>query len=290
MTPCGNGARHIKIKIKSGGPHLPIHFGMPTLIESPSLEQSLLLCSELGIDFVELSMNLPEYQLDSIDAAAANQLFHRYGKYPTIHLEENLNVCDFNAAVADAYLHTVLGAIALAKDIAAPIINIHLHDGVYFTLPDKKIYLFERYKELYLGKLRTFRDVCTDEIGGSNIIICIENCGTYRDFQQEGIALLLESPCFALTYDVGHDFIVGNGNLAFIMRYANRLKHLHLHDAEGNNNHLTLGTGEIDIAEKISMAVKHDCRCVVETKTADALRKSAAYIKNILLNENLCKD
>jgi len=40
---------------------------MPTLIEYPSLEQNLSLCSELGLDFVELNMNMPEYQLDRID-------------------------------------------------------------------------------------------------------------------------------------------------------------------------------------------------------------------------------
>ena len=84
-----------------------MHFGMPTLIECPSLEQSLNLCSSFGLDFVEINLNLPEYQLDQIDLEGAKQLFQHYGKYPTIHLDENLNVCDFNASVADAYLKTV---------------------------------------------------------------------------------------------------------------------------------------------------------------------------------------
>lgn len=260
---------------------MPIHFGMPTLIECPSLEQTLSLCCELGFDFVELNMNLPEYQLDRIDGADVKRIFQQYGKYPTIHLDENLNVCDFNSTVADAYLDTVLQTIALAKDLNAPIINMHMSDGVYFTLPDRKVYLFEQYKQQYLDRLRLFGDACAAEIGSSNIRICLENCGIYHDFQQEGIDLLLANPCFALTYDVGHDFCVGNGNQAFIISRADRLEHMHLHDAAGTRNHLTLGTGEIDFTEKVALAAEHNCRCVLETKTADALRQSAEYLRSI---------
>jgi sugar phosphate isomerase/epimerase len=254
---------------------------MPTLIEYPSLEQNLSLCSEAGLDFVELNMNLPEYQLNSIDVSEMISLLGRYGKYPTIHLDENFNVCDFNALVADAYMETALRTIALAKDINAPIINMHMPDGVYFTLPDRKVYLFEQYRQHYIEKLRQFRDNCAVAIGNGNILICVENSGMYHGFQQEGIDLLLESPCFALTYDIGHDFCVGNGNKAFIMSRADRLRHMHIHDAAGTSNHLTLGTGEIDIAESLATAARHGCRCVLETKTAGAVWESVGYLKNL---------
>ncbi|MDR0999896.1 MAG: sugar phosphate isomerase/epimerase [Clostridiales bacterium] len=260
---------------------MPIHYGMPTLIECPSLEQSLSLCSELELEFVELNMNLPEYQLDRIDVPDTKRMFKQYGKYPTIHLDENLNVCDFNTAVADAYFNTALQTISVAKELNAPIINMHMSNGVYFTLPDRKVYLFEQYKQQYLDRLRQFRDTCAVEIGDENIRICVENCGIYHAFQQEGIDLLLENTCFALTYDAGHDFCAGNGNQAFIVNRAARLKHMHLHDATGTRNHLTLGTGEIDIAEKIALAEKYNCRCVLETKTTDALRRSVEYLRSI---------
>lgn len=215
---------------------MSLHFGMPTLIECPSLEQNLMLCSELGLDFIELNMNLPEYQLDRIVIDNMKRLLQQYGVYPTIHLDENLNVCDFNSAVAEAYLNTVVRTISLAKEISAPIINMHMAEGVYFSLPERRVYLFEQYKDEYLSKLRKFRDSCEAEIGDSGILICIENCDTFRDFQREGIDLLLESRCFALTYDVGHDFCAGNGNGAFILSRADRLRHMHIHDATGTRN------------------------------------------------------
>lgn len=41
-------------------------FGMPILIENKSLEKNVDLCRELGLQFVELNMNLPEYQIEKL--------------------------------------------------------------------------------------------------------------------------------------------------------------------------------------------------------------------------------
>ena len=39
-----------------------MQFGMPTLIENRRLEDNVALCNELGLQFVELNMNFPEYR------------------------------------------------------------------------------------------------------------------------------------------------------------------------------------------------------------------------------------
>ncbi len=36
--------------------------GMPTLIELNTLEDNAKLCKELGLDFIEINMNLPQFQ------------------------------------------------------------------------------------------------------------------------------------------------------------------------------------------------------------------------------------
>ena len=38
-----------------------VDLGMPTLLEASGAEESAALCAELGLHFVELNMNLPEY-------------------------------------------------------------------------------------------------------------------------------------------------------------------------------------------------------------------------------------
>ena len=51
-----------------------MQFGMPTLVELLSLEECCILCKRLGLSFVELNMNLPMFQLDTIDRDECNRL------------------------------------------------------------------------------------------------------------------------------------------------------------------------------------------------------------------------
>ena len=44
-----------------------MQFGMPTLIENRTLEENVSLCSSLGLQFIELNMNFPEYQLEKLE-------------------------------------------------------------------------------------------------------------------------------------------------------------------------------------------------------------------------------
>ena len=44
-----------------------IQFGMPTLIENKTLEENIRLCSRLGLRFIELNMNFPEYGTDVLE-------------------------------------------------------------------------------------------------------------------------------------------------------------------------------------------------------------------------------
>jgi sugar phosphate isomerase/epimerase len=257
-------------------------FGMPTLIERPGIRESVKLCTELGLDFIELNMNLPQYQIGIMDADELRKSATANGIFLTIHLDENLNICDFNNRVADAYRHTVFGTIDLAKRMDVDILNMHMAPGIWFTLPDKRVYLFDLYKDRYLEKLKLFRDQCEKAIGGSGIRICVENSGGYHAYLQDGVEMLLESQVFALTWDVGHDQAIQNSDSAFINSHASRVAHMHIHDAIGSSNHLVLGSGEVDLADRIRFAKEHGCRCVIETKSVDGLKASVSFLKTML--------
>ena len=85
-----------------------MQFGMPTLIENRTLEDNLVLCRRLGLSFIELNMNFPEYQVECLENTdSLIRLAEEAGVYYTVHLDENLNIADFNPLVADAYLETV---------------------------------------------------------------------------------------------------------------------------------------------------------------------------------------
>lgn len=256
-----------------------LSFGMPTLIETRTIEECAVLCRELGLKFIELNMNLPQYQLYNINADFLNKIAEKYGISYTIHIDENLNISDFNPYVADAYLQTVLETIELAKNIHAQKLNMHLSKGVYFTLPDKKVFLFDEYREQYIKSITDFRDKCERSIGESGIKICVENTSGYADFQLEAIDVLLQSPVFGLTFDIGHDHCIGNADEPIIFERSNRLYHIHLHDAKEKRNHLALGTGDIDLQKYLELAKSRDYSVVLETKTIKALRESVIWLE-----------
>lgn len=254
-------------------------FGMPTLLECETIEDNLALCRELGLDFIELNMNLPQYQSralrDGLDKY--RKITAETGVYFTLHLDENLNFADFNPLVREAYLQTTAEAIRLAKELRMPVVNLHMPRGVYFTLPDKKVYLLEAKAAYFAEAVIAFRDLCEREIGDADIRICIENTDGWRDFQMTAVETLLASPCFALTWDIGHSHAANDVDEPFLLRHRDRLAHFHIHDAKGKSNHLALGTGEIDLAARLQIAEAQDCRCVIETKTAAALKQSVSF-------------
>ena len=257
-----------------------IHWGMPTLLETNTLSECAGICKSLGLDFIELNMNLPRYQPNKLEISSLDYLAKKFGIYYTLHLDENINIADFNPYVAQAYMLGVHDAITVAKSLSIPVLNMHMSKGVHFTMPNGKVFLFEAYKEQYLNNIIQFRNTCQERIGSSNVKICIENTDGFTPFQQEAIELLLESPVFGLTFDIGHNHVIGGADEAFIRKHLSRLHHMHVHDAAGTADHLVLGTGEIELDRYLDLAEQQQCRIVLETKTVDALWKSAQWLKD----------
>lgn len=52
---------------------------MPTLIETNTLKDCAVLCKDLNLDFIEINMNLPQYQLQYIDVSHFNDVANKYG-------------------------------------------------------------------------------------------------------------------------------------------------------------------------------------------------------------------
>ena len=254
-------------------------FGMPTLVELANAERNAALCAELGLRFVELNMNLPEYaDVAGIDRSLLRSLAEKYGVYFTLHLDERMDVCDFNPLVRAAYLETLRRALELAGELHMPILNLHFSSGVYFTLPESKVWLYERQSDAFDAALDAFRAL-VDAHCPPGARVCIENTDGFPPFAQRGIERLLVSPNFGLTLDVGHMHGIADADAPFYAAHMERLSHMHLHDAAGRKNHLPLGAGELNWREKIALAQAHGARAVVEVKTPAALRDSVAALR-----------
>ncbi len=124
-----------------------LQYGMPTLIENRPLQDNIALCSSLGLRFIELNMNFPEYQINRLEQTdPLLEAAGRAGIYYTIHLDENMNIADFNPLVSDAYLQTVRRSVCVAKkllclrdrfgDRSQPLtLNMHMHHGNFYHPP-----------------------------------------------------------------------------------------------------------------------------------------------------------
>ncbi len=257
-----------------------IKFGMPSLIETKTVEQSVVLCQELGLSFVELNMNFPQFQPWTMDKEELKRLAKEYGISYTIHLDDNLNIADFNPYVTQGYWETVRQTVALAKEVGISVLNMHLARGAVYTLPKRKVYFFGEYLDEYLQGICRFRDLCEDLIGDSGIRICVENTDGFEDYHQKAIDLLLQSPVFGLTMDIGHNYCTNEMDEPVILQRQSHLHHMHMHDArDGKKDHQALGTGELDIHRFLRLADSHDCTVVLETKTEEGLRQSVQWLR-----------
>ena len=266
-------------------------FGMPTLIENRTLEENVSLCVRLGLRFVELNMNFPEYGPDRLaQTDSLLRIGEDTGIFFTIHLDENLNIADFNRLVSEAYLETVRRTIESAKKLAflqerfgggrPLVLNMHMNHGVHITLPDRKVQMYDRDSDVYMESFAMFRSLCEEWIGDSGVMIAIENTDGFRDYEKRAVEYLLESGKFGLTWDIGHSKACREKDVPFLLAHRERLIHFHIHDATEipPHDHLALGDGEIDIAERLRLAESLGAGCVLETKTAEALNRSVAWL------------
>ena len=288
--------------------HPQIDFGMPTLIELNSIKENVELCKELNLDFIELNMNMPyctslgfdeknNFEKSDLENFISELNFYQteFGIYFTIHLDENFNFADMNPYVKNAYLQSLQNVIYNSIKINCPIINMHLNRGVYFTLPTEKIFLFEKYDKHYKLCVESFMNFCDEKIENAKKnsckqsfpLLCIENTDGWKNFEKTSLQKILENKNFALTFDIGHSQGIGNIDEDFILQNKVKLKHFHIHDGTLPNpetksygkNHLQLGTGNINLQDRINLAKETSSRCVIETKTVEALRQSVNWLK-----------
>ena len=290
-----------------------MQFGMPTLIENHTLKENAALCEALGLRFIELNMNFPEYQVDRLEQTdELVRIAEQHHLYYTVHLDENLNIADFNPLVTKAYLETVRRTILAAKallplrdrygdpaqpltlnmhmhhgdrygDPAQPLtLNMHMHHGIYITLPDRKVQMYERNFETYMQSFDVIRSLCEEWIGDSSIMMAVENTDGFRDYEKKMIAYLLESKKFGLTWDIGHSKAILEADVSFLMEHQDKLIHFHIHDGTETppRNHLALGDGEIDLYARLKLAAERNARCVLETKTISAPKQSVRWLRN----------
>ncbi|MBP1989812.1 sugar phosphate isomerase/epimerase family protein [Paenibacillus eucommiae] len=255
--------------------------GMPSLIEFKSLEQNVRLCHELNLDFIELNMNLPICMPENLDVKALRKIKKEYGIQFTVHLPEELDVSSFHPSIRKGHLERCKEIMEWASLADIRTLNMHLNNGIYFTLPHQKVWINEQYQTEFKQMLYQSYEKIYSFAESKEIDLCIENTGNFHiPFITSALEMLESFENFCLTWDVGHDAKANYEEEAIMMKFEKNIKHMHLHDYNGKSDHQALYSGIVPINERLHFATKHNLKVVIEVKTSESLKESVKQIRS----------
>ena len=234
------------------------------------------LCSKLNLNMIEIGMTRPEFFPSSLSPNELINYSEKYGIEFSLHLPEEIDLAIFHESIREAYINLILEALNWAKKSNINIVNMHLSNGLYYTMPNGKIWLYDAYKDKFKSNILDSLNKIIEQSTKNNIKICIENCGNFTlSFIRE---ILDISDGTYLTWDVGHDAATGYKETEVILSHKNKIVHMHLHDNIGNIPHKELYTGDVKIDEMIKFADSKGIGVIVEVKTVESLKKSISKL------------
>lgn len=257
-----------------------MEYGIPSLMEFSTVERHAAFCSENGYRFVELNMTYPWFQAEYLTVDLLQSVKKTYGIEFTLHLHDQVNPFELCNDLREASVRMVIQALEVASENGIRRITMHMMPGMYSAVAGVKKYIYEHCLNDYLEYAKRFRDLVSKYIG-KDTILCVENTSGYHTYQKQAVELLLESPSFGLTYDVGHDAKIGWKDAEFVMNHSDRIRHFHIHDRNSGANHLAFGTGMLDLKKYLDLADKLQCTVLAEVKESESLIVTRKYLQDI---------
>lgn len=225
-------------------------------------------------------MNLPMYCPEALPSRLVRQAREQSGIAFTLHLPEELDLGTFHGAMREGYLNRALQAVRWAWEAGIPLVNMHLNAGVYYTLPERRVYVYDTVREQFRGNLLRSIEVLRREAERAGAALCVENTGQWHlPHLAEPLQEMLDTGLVWLTWDTGHDGAAGLADRPFIHKNRSRLRHMHLNDYAGDRCHLPLYTGDLDVAGALAAAGSAQCAVIVEVKTVRALEESVIRLR-----------
>jgi sugar phosphate isomerase/epimerase len=257
--------------------------GMPVLIELEGLRQNAGLCARLELQMLELSMNLPQYCPEMLNPSAVRAVSAASGLQISLHLPEEADLGTFHPPVRQGHLERAIAALRWAAEAGIVLVNMHLNAGVYYSLPDSRVYVYERQADGFRERMMDGMARLAQEAGALGITLCVENTGQFSlDFLSAPLQQLVDSGLVGLTWDTGHDGKAGFADKPFILRNHKALRHMHLHDFDDRHDHWPICTGNLNLTEALEIACDLDLSVIIEVKTARALEHSVEAVRQRL--------
>lgn len=247
--------------------------GMPQLYEYDTIEENLILCKELGLDFIELNLNFG-YCRKEMELNTVADLLKKYNVEATLHFYDEADFGSYDEVV-DAYISLLEKYAKLGKGYIKQI-NVHNIAGPVVTISGVKNYIYEKEYDVYIKRLiKNFKRaeaICNEN--GINMVI--ENTDNIPQYMKRTYKDLYDNN-FRFCYDIGHDCLSYDIIKEINDEYNLGFDEFHIHDGNRKKCHLSLGDGEIDIKFFKKMAVKHNAYVVLEVKQKSDLVVSVPF-------------
>ena len=203
-------------------------------------EEEILWMSEMGLDFIDLTLEPPGAGYWQIDVPRIRRMLQECGMGIVGHTAYYLPLGHPFEEVRQGAVEAFIRCAETFAALGAELMNIH---------PDENAPMQER--SFVIGQnLKSLREI-VEACRPLGVTAMVENLpGSFNDVGQLG-ELLDAVPELGLHLDLGHTHleVTENSCEAVLTAYGDRVRHVHLHDNYGGSAdlHLPLGVGTIDL-------------------------------------------
>lgn len=249
--------------------------GMPALVEYSTLNQLIELCMKLKLSFIELNMNLPYNFIQNLSPNELKKITKETNIKFTMHMPDEADIGSFYESVRAGYVQLFSDTIDWAKEAGVKLLNLHIMEGAKMTLPDRKVYIYDKYSEEFTENFIKSIKTLSSKAQKNNIVLSIENSSNFgKRYIQDVLDEALTYPKIKLTWDTGHDAVSNFKDRKYLLDNREHIAHMHLHDAKGSHDHQVLFEGELNIKKLLNFAQTMNIMALIEVKTEEALIKS----------------
>lgn len=158
--------------------------------------------------------------------------------------------------------------------------NLHLDPGIHFSLPNKKIFIYEEYLSNYLDAYKSSCERLSKIAEKYNVMILFENVKIEK-YTLEAVKIISNFENLYFTLDLGHNIRYGNIAKNEFLKYKNKIKHIHLHDFDGTKDHQELFTGILNVEDELKFCLENNLDIVIEVKRKEELVNSVNKIQKL---------
>jgi sugar phosphate isomerase/epimerase len=231
-----------------------MHYGAMNFPARPLL-QEIETISELGFDYLELTMDPPQAHHTMVQEQRGDiaKALERCDLGLICHLPTFLSTADLTESLREASVNEVLKSLEVAATLQP--YKVVLHPSYIVGLAR---FVPEQTKAHAMNSLETI----VERAHQLGLCLCLENMFPRAQWlvePEEFTGVLEKFPTINLTLDTGHAHIDDRGGkraVDFIESFPERIAHIHASDNFGEeDSHLPVGAGTVDF-QQIGRALK----------------------------------